>query len=209
MPARTALAVTVLLTGFAPAARATPPRYCKLVTDPAGDVNTTLASGSPQVFPADDALDITGGDLAIGAKTVTAVVKTKADPATSPSPLYVRRYIVEFKVAGLPNKVVLAAAFGLDGTAYSYGFTAGDGSYSYDGVATGTGLTITASLADLAGDANLGAVKRGAKVSQIAVSALRRLPPVTASPRGQLVDADSAATSRTYLAGATSCVKAA
>jgi hypothetical protein len=100
------------------------------------------------VFPADDALDIVGGDLAIGAKTVTVVVKTKADPAASPSPLYVRRYIVEFKVAGLANKVVLAAAFGLDGTTYSYGYysvdSTGSGTYSYDGAASGTGVAARA-----------------------------------------------------------------
>lgn len=220
MRAYALIATTALVaTALAPAASAAPkkkkpapvPPACNLVKDAKGDVTRTLVAAD--LFPEDAGLDIVGGDVATGAKTVTALVRL-AGPATA-SPLYVSRYIVEFNVAGLKNKVVLAAGVGLDGTTYNYGFydtsSPTGGSYSYPGTATGAvkenAVTITANLADLAGNEDIGAIKKGARISGIMVSTKRRVPPLTTSPRGQLVNADDATSKSSYSAGQSSCLK--
>lgn len=196
-----------------PAVATAAPKACNLVKDPKGDYSRGLV-GDEELFPADSGLDLLGADVASGSRNITAVFRLAAAPTVSP--LYVSRYIVSFKVAGLPNKVVLAAARGVDGTTFSYGFvevneTTGAESFSYPGTATGsiTGatVTVTAPLADLAGNEDIGLIRRNAKISAITALTNRRLPAATASPRGQLVSADEATGKGSYLAGQPSCVK--
>jgi opacity protein-like surface antigen len=217
MRVRAVLTGSVVLAGSLTAtAHAAPRRVvpaCNLVTDAKGDVDNSVA-GSPAAFPADDGLDILSGDVASNASKITAVMRLAAAPGSAT--VYAKRYITEAKVAGLANPLVLAAAVTPTGTVYSFGWagttTGGQSGYTYSskaatGSINGSVITVTAALADVAGEASLGAVKKGAKVSGLRVTANRRVPSLT-QVTGQVLVADEALgkSSKTYAAGAPSCV---
>lgn len=209
------ITATLLASGLgATAADAAPKKkpapVCNMVKDGTGDTNNNL-QGAP-LFPADPGLDIVGGDVASNTKNITAVIRLAAAPGQAT--IYVKRYIAEFRVAGQANPMVLAAAVSATGTTYSFGWvgttTTGSG-YNYAGTAiTGTivdkVITITAPLAVVAGQAELGPVKKGAKVSALRITANRRLPAVTQAP-GIVYPADEGLGKGTYYAGNPSCVK--
>ncbi|HEV2890970.1 MAG TPA: hypothetical protein VGX28_11405 [Frankiaceae bacterium] len=213
MRARALLVTTSLLaTGLSAVAAqaATVPPSCNMAKDGTGDTNNDL-EGAP-VFPADQGLDLVGGDVASNAKNITAVIRLAAAPGDAT--IYVKRYIAQFKVAGQSNPMVLAAAISATGTTYSFGWygetTTGTG-FNYSSTpATGSiddkTITITASLADVAAQAELGAVKKGAKVNALTLSANRRLPALTQAP-GFVYPADEAIGKGVYYAGNASCVK--
>lgn len=217
MRARALLVTTSLLvTGLATAAAdAAPPRIptsCNMAKDGTGDTNNDF-EGAP-VFPADQGLDLVGGDIASSAKNITAVIRLASAPGDATA--YVKRYIAEFKVAGQANPMILAAAISATGTTYSFGWygetTTGTG-YTYSstpatGSINGQIITITASLADVAAQEELGAVKKGAKINALKITANRRIPALTQAP-GFVYPADEALGKGIYYAGNPSCVKVA
>lgn len=213
MRTKSVLAASLLtLAGVATHSSAAAP-ICNLVVDPPGDVNNTIQG--PAAFPEDGGLDLLGGDVASNAKSITAVIRVASDPGTSP--LYAKRFIVDFAVAGLKNRPALAVAFTPQGTTYSGGYwgetassTGGPG-YVYPAAITATGkvvgkeIFITVPLEQFAGVPEIGAIKKGAKISNIKVSSNRRVP-VVLQVTGQLFTADEATGKKTYAAGAKSCV---
>jgi hypothetical protein len=214
-----ALLVAAAVAGcaVAPAAHAAPkpkpkpiPKACNLVVDPTGDVSNAYQGAD--VFPADPGLDLVGADVATGAKNVTAVIRLASAPGSATA--YAKRYIAQFNVAGLANPMVLAAAITPTGTTYSFGWygttTTGTG-FSYSATpATGSiddkTITVSAALSDVAGEASLGVVKKGAKISGFSITSNRRVPALT-QVTGTVITADEATGKGPYYAGNPSCVK--
>lgn len=183
---------------------------CNLVTDAKGDVSNEYQGVN--AFPADSGLDIVAADVASDTKNITAVIRLNATPGSAT--VYAKRYIATFNVKGLANPLVLAAAVTPTGNTYSFGYygttTTGTG-YNYDPTAA-TGsiadkvITVSTSLANVAANTNLGAVKKGAKISGIIVTANRRVPAFT-QVTGQVVTADEATSKSVYYAGNPTCIK--
>jgi hypothetical protein len=189
----------LVLAGPAGAASAPKP-VCNLVTDQAGD-----ASVQPPL-PSDDSLDIVSADLASNAKSVTAVLRLKSLGAASPYSVTGRNYYLLFNVPGATNPVYFSAESDVTGTTYHWGdleTVNGLGSYTSKGTATGVTdvakneIRITTSVSDLA---VVGKAKPGNKLSALHAS--------TTAVLGVLVaDVDTADGSKSYVAGAPSCVK--
>lgn len=205
------LAASLLILGGLASQSTAAPKSCDLVTDPKGDVSNDYQGVG--VFPADEGLDVISGDLATNAKTVKVVMKLAAP--TGSATAYAKRYIMTFKVAGTANPVAVAAAVTPTGNTFSagyYGPTATGTGYTYPvtstvvGVIDGSTITITVPLADLSAVPEIGAIKKGAKVSGITVTSFRRVPALT-QVTGQVIEADPAAGKKTYAIGAASCVK--
>jgi hypothetical protein len=214
-----ALLVTaaVAASATAPAAHAAKPKpkpkpkpSCNLVTDAKGDVSNKFQG--VDAFPADNGLDLVGADVASDAKNITAVIRLANAPGSAN--VYAKRYIAQFRVAGQANPMILAAAVTPTGTTYSFGYygngTTGAG-FNYSatpatGKIDGATITITAALADVAAEANLGAVKPGAEIKTFSITANRRVPSYTGAP-GQVSVADDATGKGPYKAGQPSCVK--
>lgn len=211
MRLRAALATSIVvgasLAAVADAAPA-PKKACNLVTDAKGDVDNSIEG--PAQFPADDGLDLLGADVATNGKNVTAVIRLVNQPGSAT--LYAKRYILQFNAVGAKNPVALAVAITPTGTSYSWGYygttTTGTG-YTYPGTATGkiseTTITVSAALADLAANENIGAIKHGAKISSIQVTSNRRVPSL-AQVTGSLFQADIATGKTAYYAGSPSCI---
>ena len=173
---------------------------CNLITDGAGD-----ASVQPPL-PSDDSLDIVSGDVASNAKNVTAVLRLKSLAATSPYSVTGRNYYMQFALPGAANPIYLSAESDVTGTTYHWGdleTVNGLGSYTSKGTATGVTdvakneVRMTVTVSDLAA---LGKAKPGNKLSSLHAS--------TTAVLGVLVaDVDTADGSKSYVAGAASCVK--
>jgi hypothetical protein len=184
---------------------------CDLVSDAKGDVNNKFQG--VDAFPADEGLDVIAADLATNDKTVKAVFKLAA-PAGSAT-LYAKRYIMVFTVSGTQNPIALAAAVTPTGNTFSGGYygptTTGTG-YTYPSSVAATGsidgstVTISAPLADLSAVEQIGAIKKGAKVSGITATSFRRVPALT-QVTGQVITADEATGKKTYAIGAPHCMK--
>jgi hypothetical protein len=205
----TSVLVTSGLATTADAAKAPPPS-CNLVKDAVGDSSNSY-QGAP-VFPADAGLDIVSADVVSDATAITAVIRLNAAPGSAT--VYAKRYIAQFTVAGLKNPMVLAAAITPTGNTFSFGYygttTTGTG-YNYSatqatGRITDKVISVTIPLADVAAEANLGAIKKGAKISAFAITANRRVPALT-QVTGQVIPADEATGKGPYYAGNKSCIK--
>lgn len=160
---------------------------------------------------ADSKQEITGGDIASDAKTVTAVLRLKAAPAIDPISPGGLEYYVSFTVPGAENPVYLGASMDPTG-AMSYG--AGD--ISSDGTSTnysnsdvpvrgkidGTNLVITANLSDFA---SLATIKKGAKITGLTAETFGV---VNTPVEGALLPfgSDTADGGKDYVAGTPSCV---
>jgi hypothetical protein len=207
-----ALTVTaVVAVGLvSPSVFAAPKKACNLVVDPTGDTDDSIEGVVPA--PADPGLDLVGGDFANDTKKATAIIRLANDPGSAT--WYAKRYIFQATIAGLKNPLILAAAITPTGTTFSWGYygatTTGTG-YNYsataaEGKINGKEIVITALLADIAGNEFLGAVKPGAKVNGITITANRRIPSL-AQVTGFVYPADTANGKLPYAAGAASCVK--
>ena len=100
--ARPALAAALVasVTAAGVAGAATKPKLkpaCHLIADASGDAPFFGPS------PSDDTLDITSGDIATNAKTLTGVVRVKNLTATSTSTYTGQTYYVQFSVPGFDN----------------------------------------------------------------------------------------------------------
>lgn len=212
MRVRALLVTTAVVLGMgAVAAEAAAPRKaCNLVKDVTGDVSNKF--NGVDAFQPDAGLDLVGADVVSDAKNITAVIRLAAEPGTAT--VYAKRYIAQVKVAGLANPLVLAAAITPTGTAYSFGYygttTTGTG-YNYSattaaGKIEGKVITVSTSLANIAAMPELGAIKKGAKVSGFTLTANRRVPAFT-QVTGQVIVADDAFGKVAYYAGGASCIK--
>jgi hypothetical protein len=200
----------VLGTGAAAADAAAPTKTCNLVKDATGDVSNEY--NGVGVFQPDAGLDLLGADVVSDSKNMTAVIRLAAEPGTAT--VYAKRYIAQVKVAGLANPLVLAAAITPTGTAYSFGYygttTTGTG-YNYSATAAngkieGKVITVSTSLANVASMAELGVIKKGAKINGFTLTANRRVPAFT-QVTGQVIVADDAFGKGSYFAGGPSCIK--
>ena len=196
-----ALAVGASLVVAGSAGAVTKPKpVCNLVTDPAGD-----ASIQPPL-PSDDTLDIVSADVASNVKNVTAVLRLKSLAATSPFATTGRNYYIQFDLPGGANPVYFSAESDATGTSYRWGdleTVNGLGSYTPKGDAKGVTDTaknqirLTVPVSELSA---VGKAKPGSKISALHAN--------TTAVLGVLVaDVDTADGSKSYIAGAPSCVK--
>ena len=210
-----ALAAVLAVATLAPAADAAPkkkkpapPPACNLVKDATGDASNSFQGAA--VLPADQGLDLVGGDVVADAKNITAVIRLAAEPGDAT--WYMKRYIMQMNVAGLANPLVLAVGIAPTGTTYSFGYygttSTGTTGYSYSGTAAvgkieGKVLTVGTTLANIATMEKLGVVKPGAKVSGFTLTANRRIP---AAGPGSVYVADEATGKTPYVVGGRSCI---
>jgi len=176
---------------------------CNLMTDVPGDAVLVGPEGN------DDALDILSGDVASDAKTLTAVVRLKAYSSPDPHAPLGQKVYISFNAPGDTNLIYLAASIdpGL-GVSYSWGeqtvSAAGTGSYSKVGNATGSiignEVHIHVPVADVLAKAN---VKPGSKLSGV-LAETRLL--IGAAGGGLVEQVDAAEGTKSYAAGAKSCV---
>jgi hypothetical protein len=194
-----ALGAGLAVAGTAGAVTAPKP-VCNLVTDPAGD-----ASIQPPL-PSDDTLDIVSADIASNAKVVTAVLRLRSLGATSPYSASGRNYYLQFDLRGAANPIYFSAESDATGTSYHWGdLETVNGLVSYTPKGEATGVTdvaknqirMTVPVSELAA---LGKAKPGSKISGLHAN--------TTAVLGVLVaDVDTADGSKSYTAGAPSCVK--
>jgi hypothetical protein len=199
------LALVASLATAGAAAAVTKPKpkpVCNLITDGPGDASLQAP------IPSDDSLDVVSGDLASDAKNVTAVIRVKDLGATSPAALTGRNYYFLFSVPTAVNPIYFSYESDATGETGNFGAlvpddTTGVGSYTRSGAAVATlvpeknEIHITVPVSAVNG---LGKITPGTKVSGMNIS--------TTDVVGVIVfDADTAEASKSYVAGALSCVK--
>ena len=208
--AATAVGLSLFVVGTSGAA--TKP-VCNLITDDKGD------SGY-NGLPNSGTIDIVSADVATTKTTITAVIRVEKYTANDPATIHGKRWLLSFEGAGLQpmylraGETPLMQVPGVGDPTISNQFdfgntttdaTTGQTTYGSLGAATGsinaaTGeITITAKLEDLKG-AGVGSLKSGVIKGLNAVT-FRRVG-------SQLLAGDDASTSKTYPAGAVSCIKA-
>jgi hypothetical protein len=183
------------------------PPVCNLIIDDKGD-------GAGLIDANDPSLDIVGGDIASNATKVTAVIRLDGAPVAAGnknSPEGAAYYFL-FSVPGAQYPLWLAASSDITG---AYTYTLGDvepsptGGNLYQtktGVVTGAlaGKSITLSV-DRSVLAALGDVKPGVKVTGLDAQSFTPLE--VPHVGGSLPQADDAASTKSYTAGAASCLK--
>lgn len=197
-----ALAGVVLSAGVASALtpKPTPKPVCNLIVDKAGDASVL----GPD--PSDASLDILSADVASNAKHLTAVLRVRNLSASSLAATG-RNYYVQFSTPTAKNPIYLSYETTPYGNYSSWGAlergAGGVGSYTYEGDATATvnkaknEIRVTVPIGKLAALARL---KPGAKITKLHAN--------TSAGFVVLVsDVDEADSTKTYIAGAPSCVK--
>jgi len=195
-----ALCATALTGGVASAAAKAAP-VCNLVTDPAGDANGFVVTGTP--LPSDSALDILSGDVASDAKTLTGVIRLADVGADSTSPLG-RTYYVNFSING--TKVFLDAVIDQSGAAtYNYGDFTGTNGRKTLGPVSGV-IDAAKKEIRITAPANSWSVpaKPGVMITDLDLLAQRFIG--TSTTGGLTPTADEAKGTTAYKAGARSCV---
>lgn len=194
-----ALVGVVATTGLAGAATKPKPKpvkpVCNLVTDPAGDV--TVAS---------DNLDVVGGDLASDAKGITGVIRVKklaATDGTAPSGF---AYNFRFKVTGSDKQYYLLASSEpspIGALTFEYGTINATNQLTATGAAKGV-LDTAANEVRMTAPLDLGdgKVKPGTKFTDLQAITQRRFVVLLSGSDSTVIDP-----SKTYSAGAPSCVK--
>ena len=200
------LGLTLAVSGLVASASAATPKACNLISDAKGD-------GSGLVDGASGGLDIVTADVASDKKNVTAVLRLAAapPPAGDPNAPEGASYYVEWSAKDAANPVYLTA--GTDATsAFSYAMgdiqTTPTGGHLYQnatGVVTGhvDGSTITIT-ADRGTFGALSSVKPGSKLTGLTADIF--YPVEVPMVGGLLEQADNATSSKSYVAGAPSCV---
>lgn len=176
------------------------PPVCNLVSDAKGDATAfaVLASGAPN----EPGLDIISADIATDAKTLTAVLRLDGDPAAlSTSPNGGAWYFV-FETPGgkyytFARSTKSLTAFGVGGYDATTGqrATIGSGSGTIDSAKKEVRVSVPLSLVP--------GLKPGVKITGIAPYTQREF---TANGGGATPTADTAEGSKSYTAGAKSCV---
>lgn len=135
----TLMAVALLVAGGAgvtTAAQAKAKPVCNLVTDPKGDAAYNGA------VPGADGDDIVSADVASDGKTITAVLRAAAIPASDPQAPLGRNYSVLFTAPGSGDLLYLSARTYPQGPKYLFGYQATD---------PDTGVNTNYSLGDATG----------------------------------------------------------
>jgi hypothetical protein len=211
-----ATACTVAALGAVPASAAAKAKpICNDITDDSADAKV---SGQG---PSDDSLDITGGDFAGNAKTITAIIRLKAFANPSPQSPLGQAYYVSFNAPGTGDVLTLSAGFFPTGTEYKYGYQAIDPNTTVNtsytlGDAKGSikGNEIRISV-DIAKYPQARYMKKGVKITGIQADARRvygqravpsqQVGPVRA-PLGGLTLTLDTADGKPFFLGAKTCV---
>ena len=203
---RTVLAASmvgaVALTGGAVAA---PAKACNVITDPKGDASFL------DTLPNDRSLDIVSADVATDAKTLTGVLRVDAFSAVSPTSPLGRGYYVMFNAPKSEFPIYLNLQITPDLTRYTWGtretLPSGSGRFVRQGAATGVidaaknELRISVPLADVAAISKL---TPGTKLTALTASTTSVIG--TSVTGGLVATVDDAASAKSYIAGAPSCV---
>ena len=207
---RPAVAVTAVVAGAAlvlavPAGAATTGPSCNLLVDVKGDAQFLGA------LPNDANLDITSADVASDAKTLTAVLRLASFAGTDAQSPLGRGYYVLFTVPGSEFPIYFNMQITPDVTRFAWGdretLATGSGRYVKKGDATGVldmakgEIHISVPLAALSA---VGKVSKGAKLTNLTASATAVLG--TSATGGLVSTVDDAASNKSYIAGAKSCV---
>lgn len=189
----------LVLAGSAGAAVKKPP-VCNLVTDPAGDANGFVVTGTP--LPSDDFLDIVSADIASDAKNLTAVIRLKAVGADSTAPTGGTVYF-NFTI-GDSKSYVAAVLDGKGGATFSAGDFTGTPGRKQLAEATGFVDAKTKEI-HITAPANTwsASIKSGVKLSALGVLAQRY---IGGAGVGFTPTADDSVSEKIYTAGTKSCV---
>lgn len=196
-----AVGLSLVAVGTAGAATKTKP-VCNLVTDPAGDANGFVLTGTP--LPSDDNLDILSADIASNTKKVTALVRLKAlgTDATAPT-----GGTIYFNFAFGDEKAYLSAVLdGKGGASFTAGHATGTPAQRHSlGGADGF-VDTAAHTVRITAPINMWdtPIAKGTKLSTFDVLAQRFLGTTTTG--GATPTADEATSTAVYTAGAVSCV---
>ena len=218
----TLLAASLLVAAGTVAATAAPAAkpVCNLVVDEKGDAVYNNVPGA-------DGDDIVSADVASDAKTITAVLRTAALPASDPQAPLGRGYFVLFTAPGSQDLLFLSARTYPQGTQFVYGYQAADpntGVNTSYTLGTATGV-VDSAKAEVRMSAPIKAfvdgakakLAKGAKLSGLAAQTYRiagqgivpSQTPVPGGPRvplgGLLMPFDDAA-GGSYVMGSKSCV---
>lgn len=195
-----AVGASLVLAGAAGAVTKPKP-VCNLVTDPAGDATGFLVASSTPM-PSDPNLDILSADVASDAKKLTAVIRVAAlgNDSTSPTgDIYYQnfsvngtKYYLEALVTGSTAEYSLGDFSGTGGTRHNLD----DATGSLDMAGKAVHITVPASWVGL---------KLGKSVVTDFDTLAQRYVDLVAA--GITPTADEALSTKTYKAGALSCVK--
>lgn len=203
-PLRILLAGSLALSlAAAGGALAAPAPVCNLIVDPKGD------AGHP-VFGNSDSLDLTGADIASSAKTVTAVIRVAKFTKSNDAAPTGRTWFLDFTVPDAETPLWLGAQITPTGELFRYGWV--DGSIhrtlgTVDGVFDEAKNEIRIS-APVGVWAERGSVKPGRKIGGLIALSYNYVGATAPTGNGaaSLQPGDTAETSKTYTAGARSCV---
>lgn len=204
-----ALAASMALAGGAASAAPKKPKpkveppACNLVIDEKGDDGNEVHKHS-------DSLDLTGADIASSAKTVTAVLRVAKFSKSNDAFPTGRAWYLDFSIPGAETPLWLGATITPTGESFNYGWVDGTIHRTLGQVA---GVFDEAKneiriSADSGIWAERGAVKPGSKISGLTALSYNYVGASAAGrAAGSLQPGDEATGSKTYTAGAPSCVE--